>query len=262
VRGEEAIMSIEALIFDVDGTLADTEETHRQAFNAAFLEHDLNWNWSSHEYLELLKISGGRERITQYVDSLSIPAEEKQRLHGSIAAIHRTKTRIFAELIRDGRSPLRPGVARLIREARDAGVKLGLASTTTSANVEALLSAGLGEEGYHWFNAIACADEVSQKKPAPDVYNDVLAMLGLRPSVCVAFEDSGNGVRAAKAAGLFTVATPTIWTQTQDLTGADLVLYSLGDPDKPLDPGAASRIGAPYLGLAQLAALHGRAAAA
>ena len=105
-------MSIEALIFDVDGTLADTEETHRQAFNAAFLEHDLNWNWSSHQYLDLLNISGGKERIAQYIDSLKLPAEEKQRLHGSVAAIHRTKTRIFAELIRDGRSPLRPGVAR------------------------------------------------------------------------------------------------------------------------------------------------------
>jgi len=255
-------MGIEALIFDVDGTLADTEETHRQAFNAAFLEHDLNWNWSSHEYLELLKISGGKERITQYIDSLKIPPAEKQRLHGSVAAIHRTKTRIFAELIRDGRSPLRVGVVRLIREAREAGVKLGLAATTSPANVEALISAGLGDEGYHWFNAIACAEQVPHKKPAPDVYNTVLSTLGLRPSVCVALEDSGNGVRAAKAAGLYTVAIPTIWTQTQDLTGADLVLYSLGDPDQPLDPGAASRIGAPYLGLAQLQALHGRAAAA
>jgi len=255
-------MGIEALIFDVDGTLADTEETHRQAFNAAFLEHDLNWNWSSHEYLELLKISGGKERITQYIDSLKIPPAEKQRLHGSVAAIHRTKTRIFAELIRDGRSPLRVGVVRLIREAREAGVKLGLAATTSPANVEALISAGLGDEGYHWFHAIACAEQVPHKKPAPDVYNTVLSTLGLRPSVCVALEDSGNGVRAAKAAGLYTVAIPTIWTQTQDLTGADLVLYSLGDPDQPLDPGAASRIGAPYLGLAQLQALHGRAAAA
>jgi len=255
-------MSIEALIFDVDGTLADTEETHRQAFNAAFLEHDLQWNWSSHQYLDLLNISGGKERISQYIDSLKVPAEEKQRLHGSVSAIHRTKTGTFAELIRDGRSPLRPGVARLIREAHDAGVKLGLASTTTSANVEALLSAGLGEEGYHWFNAIVCADEVSHKKPAPDVYNDVLTTLGLRASACVAFEDSGNGVRAAKSAGLFTIAIPTIWTQTQDLSEADLVLYSLGDPDQPLDPGAAARIGAPYLGLAQIEALHGRAAAA
>jgi len=255
-------MSIEALIFDVDGTLADTEETHRQAFNAAFLEHDLHWNWSSHQYLELLKISGGKERIARYIDSLKIPAEEKQRLHGSVAAIHRTKTRIFAELIRDGRSPLRPGVARLIREARAAGVKLGLASTTSPANVEALISAGLGEEGYHWFNVIACGDQVPNKKPAPDIYNLALSTLGLTASVCVALEDSGNGVRAAKAAGLFTVATPTIWTQTQDLSGADLMLYSLGDPDQPLDPGAAARIGAPFLGLAQLEALHGRAAAA
>ena len=249
-------MSIEALIFDVDGTLADTEETHRQAFNAAFLEHDLNWNWSPHLYIELLKTSGGKERIGKYIDSLAAPPAEKERLGGIVPAIHRTKTRIFAELIRDGRSPFRPGVARLIREARAAGVKLGLASTTSPANVEALISAGLGEDGYHWFNVIACGDQVPAKKPAPDIYNLALSTLGLPASSCVAFEDSGNGVRAAKAAGLFTVLTPTIWTQTQEFPGADLVLYSLGDPGAPLDPGTAGRIGAPYLGLAQLEALH------
>jgi HAD superfamily hydrolase (TIGR01509 family) len=249
-------MSIEALIFDVDGTLADTEETHRQAFNAAFLEHDLHWNWGPHQYVELLKISGGKERIAKYIDALNLPPAEKERFQGIIPGIHRTKTRIFAELIRDGRSPFRPGVARLIHEARAAGVKLGLASTTSPANVEALISAGLGEDGYHWFNVIACGDQVPAKKPAPDIYRLALSTLDLPASSCVAFEDSGNGVRAAKAAGLFTVVTPTIWTQTQDFAGADLVLYSLGDPDRPLDPGAAARIGAPYLGLAQLEALH------
>ncbi|MCZ7562633.1 MAG: HAD-IA family hydrolase [Burkholderiales bacterium] len=258
-------MSIEALIFDVDGTLADTEETHRQAFNAAFLEHDLHWNWSPHQYVELLKISGGKERIARYIDGLNAPAAEKERLRGIVPGIHRTKTRIFAELIRDGRSPFRPGVARLVREAREAGVKLALASTTSPANVEALISAGLGEDGYHWFNVIACGDQVPAKKPAPDIYHLALSALGLPASACVAFEDSGNGVRAAKAAGLFTVVTPTLWTQTQDFTGADLVLYGLGDPAQPLDPGAAARIGAPCLGLAQLETLHaaaGRRAAA
>ncbi|MCL4801135.1 MAG: HAD-IA family hydrolase [Burkholderiales bacterium] len=251
---------MEALIFDVDGTLADTEETHRQAFNAAFLEHDLHWNWSPHLYVELLKVSGGKERIARYIDGLNAAAAEKERFRGIVPGIHRTKTRIFAELIRDGRSPFRPGVARLIREARDAGVKLGLASTTSPANVEALISAGLGEDGYHWFNVIACGDQVPAKKPAPDIYQLALSTLGLPAAACVAFEDSGNGVRAAKAAGLFTVVTPTLWTQTQDFAGADLVLYSLGDPAQPLDPGAAARIGAPYLGLAQLEALHAAAA--
>jgi HAD superfamily hydrolase (TIGR01509 family) len=254
-------MTLEALIFDVDGTLADTEETHRQAFNAIFMQYELGWEWSPSRYAELLNVSGGQERLAVFVDSLKVPERERDRLRGLVPAIHREKTRLFNELIADGRARFRPGVARLIGEAREAGLKLAIASTTTSANVDALIRTNLGPDARRHFAAIACGDQVPDKKPAPDLYRLVLGELGLPAAVCVAFEDSGNGVKAAKAAGLFTVATPTVWTAAQDFSAADLVLASLGDRNAPLDAAATQRVGAQWLGVRELRALHAAQAA-
>ncbi len=252
-------MSIKALIFDVDGTIADTEETHRQSFNAAFLEHGLSWDWSRGEYAELLRTSGGKERIAVYIASLRLEQQEQERLLGMVQLIHGSKTRIYGELIADGGAPLRPGVARLIGEARAAGVRLAIASTTTSANISALISAQFGAEAWNWFEAMACGDVVSNKKPAPDIYTRALGMLRLQARDCVAFEDSVNGLRSAKAAGLYTVVTPTVWSQGQDFSGTDLLLSSLGDPDAPLQAGEAKLAGGPYLALARLHQLHAAA---
>lgn len=251
------MMAIEALIFDFDGTIADTEEAHRQAFNAAFLEHALFWNWSAQQYAALLAVSGGKERILAYVAGLQVPGEERERLGGIVPLVHRTKTRIFAELVEAGGVPLRPGIARLIGEARDAGVQLAVASTTTPSNVEALLSATLGAGSKGWFDVIACGDIVPEKKPAPDIYRLALASLRLPAESCVAFEDSAKGLEAARAAGLRTVVTPTFWTAADDFTGAALLLPGLGDPDAPLDLVSAKVAGGPYLGLAGLRKLLG-----
>ncbi|MGA8049817.1 MAG: HAD-IA family hydrolase [Burkholderiales bacterium] len=254
-------MTLQALIFDVDGTIADTEEVHRQAFNAAFLAMDLWWNWGAGEYMELLKVSGGPERIAHYVAHLAVPEAERKRLAGLVPSIHREKTRLYHELISGGRAPLRGGVLRLMNEARAAGLRLALAATSTTANVEALVSATLGPKALGWFSAVASADDVAHKKPAPDLYQRILGTLRLPAGGCVAIEDSENGVRAAKSAGLYTIATPSRWTTTQDFSEADLVLYSLGDPDAPLDPVTAKAIGAPQLGLRQIQALHAASAA-
>ena len=252
-------MSIKALIFDVDGTIADTEETHRQAFNAAFLEHGLAWDWSPREYAELLRTSGGKERIAVYIESLRLEAQEKARLVRMVQLIHGSKTRIYGELIADGRAPLRPGVSRLIGEARSAGLRLGIASTTTSANISALIGAQFGAAAWNWFEALACGDVVSNKKPAPDIYTRALGMLRLPAQDCVAFEDSVNGLRSAKAAGLYTVVTPTVWSEGQDFSGADLLLRSLGDAAAPLAAEDARLAGGPYLALARLQQLHAAA---
>jgi len=227
-------MTLQALIFDVDGTIADTEEVHRQAFNSVFLAMDLGWNWSEAEYMALLRVSGGPERLAHYISGLRVSAEEKRRLGGLVPAIHREKTS-------DGRAAARPGVARLMKEARDAGVKLALAATSTSANAEALVDAVLGAKARGWFGAVASADEVAQKKPAPDLYRRIIGTLRVPAEACVAIEDSANGVLAAKAAGLYTIATPSRWTATQDFSQADLVQTSLDEPP---------------LGLARIAALH------
>jgi len=252
-------VSIKALIFDVDGTIADTEETHRQAFNAAFLEHGLRWDWSRRDYAELLRTSGGKERLAVYVDSLAVTPQEKARLKEMVQLIHATKTRIYGELIADGRAPPRPGVARLIGEARAAGVRLAIASTTTSANVSALIGAQFGAEAWNWFEALACGDVVPHKKPAPDIYTRALGMLRLPTEACVAFEDSVNGLKSAKAAGLYTVVTPTVWSEGQDFSGADLVLQGLGDAGAPLAGDDATLAGGPYLTLRKLQQLHAAA---
>ncbi|MDB6043192.1 MAG: HAD-superfamily hydrolase, subfamily variant 3 [Gammaproteobacteria bacterium] len=249
----------EALIFDVDGTLADTEELHRQAFNEAFYAFGVDWRWSAHLYAELLQITGGKERIAAYIDRLPLSVLERSEFLRLIPQMHGSKTRLYRELVELGHLRPRTGVKRLMMEARSAGIQLAIASTTSPANVESLLRASFGNEAPGWFAAIASGDVVSRKKPAPDIYELALTMLDLPPQRAIALEDSAVGVRSAKAAGLFTVATPSLWTIGQDFAAADLVLTSLGDPGKPLYALDERRIGAPFLGLETLARLHAAA---
>lgn len=222
-------MRLRALVFDVDGTLADTEEIHRRAFNAAFAEHGLPWKWSRRRYAELLKIAGGKERIAHFIAGLGLPPADASRMNDLVPDVHRAKTRRYAAMVAAGPVPLRPGVTRLLQEARAAGVKLAIASTTSAANVEALLRQALGAQWSGWFDALACGDSVARKKPAPDVYFLALETLGLAAERCIAFEDSANGVAAARAAGPYTVATPSEWTAAEDFSGADLLLPHLAE---------------------------------
>lgn len=252
-------MRCAALIFDVDGTLADTEELHRQAFNEAFFACGVDWRWGPALYAQLLQITGGKERIAGFLSQQRIPAAERGRLLRLIPQIHATKTRLYLELVAQGRLRPRAGVRRLMTEARAAGLKLAIASTTSPENVQSLLCASFGTDSPRWFSAIATGDVVPHKKPAPDIYNLALETLGVAPQRAIAFEDSAIGVQAAKAAGLFTVATPSLWTIGQDFSAADLVLTSLADPERPLYAIDELRIGAKYLGLAQLDTLHSTA---
>jgi HAD superfamily hydrolase (TIGR01509 family) len=252
-------MTLQALLFDVDGTLVDTEEMHRQAFNHAFLEFELGWEWNPDLYAELLGISGGPDRIARYIKHAVLPAAEKTRLAQLAPAIHREKTRIYGELLAGSAVRLRPGIARLVDEARRAGVRVALAATSASVNVQALVAAAFGADARAAISAIVCADQVRHRKPAPDLYQLLLGTIRVPASACVAFEDSANGLVAAKAARLCTVVTPSRWTLAQDFAAADLVLPSLGEPGEPLDGAAARRLGAGYLGLAQVAALRVRA---
>jgi HAD superfamily hydrolase (TIGR01509 family) len=223
-------MSLKALIFDMDGTLIDTEELHRQAFNAAFIELGLFWDWGPHLYAELLRVSGGVERLRRYIEALPLEASERGRLIEQLPAIHRTKTAIYRDLVAAGRLPLRPGMVRLIGEARAASLRLAIAATSSSENV----SASLGAAALTWFEAVVSVDMVPQPKPAPDLYQRVLGALHLPAAACVALEDSANGVRAAKAAELVTIAVPSRWTVEQDLSGADLIVPALDALAAPL----------------------------
>jgi HAD superfamily hydrolase (TIGR01509 family) len=246
-------MSIEALIFDVDGTLADTEEAHRVAFNLAFERQRLGWTWTRDEYRGLLSVTGGKERILAYIESLPVSAALRQRLNSRVPEIHADKTKFYSAAVRDGGVPLREGVARLLQEALDAGCRLAIASTTTAVNVDALLHAAFGPQGLEMFTVIACGDQVRAKKPAPDIFLLALQTLGLAPERAVAFEDSYNGLRAAVGAGLWTVVTPTFWTEGSDFSAAGVVLPNLGDPSNPLpaEPGRSLKTKA-WLDLAEL----------
>ena len=246
-------MSIDALIFDVDGTLADTEEAHRTAFNLAFERFRLGWVWGRVEYRELLKVTGGKERIAKYIASLNASPGDTKRFVQMVPDIHAEKTKFYSSVVSDGAVPLREGVERLLEEALTAGCRLGIASTTTAVNVDALLQTTLGSRGLEMFSVIACGDQVPAKKPAPDIYLLALRHLGLHADQAVAFEDSFNGLRSAVAAGLWTVVTPTFWTEDSDFSAASLILPHLGDPRHPLEgePGGQLR-SAPWLSFDEL----------
>jgi beta-phosphoglucomutase-like phosphatase (HAD superfamily) len=224
-------MPLNALIFDVDGTLAETEEAHRQSFNEAFAAFGLRWNWDKELYRRLLQITGGKERLLHYIDEWNPPGSETAR--SRFAEIYEEASARYAALVDSGRAPARPGIRRLIREAYGRSVRLAIATTSLQDSVLALLRTILGEEGPAMFAAIAAGDAVANKKPAPDIYLLALEMLRCSPDSCVAIEDSANGVRAARAARLPVIACPSSYLRNDDFSLADSVLTGLGEPDNP-----------------------------
>lgn len=223
---------LQALIFDVDGTLCDTErDGHRVAFNRAFKDAGLNWHWEVETYGKLLAVSGGKERIGYFIDQFPAVFDPPADLNDFILNLHQAKTRHFVALLQAAAIPLRPGVGRLLQEARAQGLKLAIASTTTPENVTTLLSATLGENSLRWFDVIAAGDVVASKKPAPDIYLHAMQHLGLSAAECIAFEDSENGLLSATQAGLKTIVTTNGYTGQQNFSGATLVLDQLGEPE-------------------------------
>jgi HAD superfamily hydrolase (TIGR01509 family) len=232
---------MQALIFDVDGTLADTEAVHLGAFNAAFAEVGLDWYWDTDLYARLLSVAGGKERILHYWRIVDPEEASGCRISEVIDAVHAIKTRHYAAQVRSGDVPLRPGIRRLIEEANLIGMPLAIATTTTPQNVDALLAAAFGPDWRRRFAVVCDAGSVTVKKPAPDVYQAVLKQLGVSAAACIALEDSANGLRAARAASIQTVVTPTAFTAHDDFSGALWVLPHLGDPEAPMPtpiPGA------------------------
>lgn len=235
------------LIFDIDGTFSETEETHREAFNATFAAYSLPWSWDRPTYKKLLEVTGGKERMRHYVDDW-MPADGDRAIP-LIPEMHADKTRRYTAMIDAGAAKPRPGVVRLIHEARRAGMPVAIATTTSLPNVESLIVATLGPNGMSLFDTVAAGDVVKKKKPAPDIYFLALEELGIAPSDAIAFEDSVNGLRSASAAGLRSIITPSMYTDDQDFSGAFAVMSSLGEPDSPYTHisgvGAADRMVTP-----------------
>lgn len=245
-------MKLRALILDVDGTLADTEEAHRCAFNEAFQQLGIDWTWSRSAYAHLLLTTGGKERLAAHIASLPVSPAERRALGARIDEIHRAKTGNYTRRVLSGAVPLRDGVERLLDDAARSRVRLGIATTTTFENIEALLHTTLGAGALDRFAAIGAGGHAARKKPAPDIYEYVLSRLGAAAGECVAIEDSANGLAAAKAAGLCTIVTPSYWTRTEDFSAADLVLPSLGSMARPLPSPAALLIGGSVLGIREI----------
>lgn len=219
---------LQCILWDVDGTLADTErDGHRVAFNMAFEEAGHERQWDVPTYGELLAVTGGKERIKYDIERGDMP----EIPHEEIAKLHARKTEHYQSLIAEGRIPLRPGVRRLLEEAYAAGITLGVATTTTPAALDALIEHSLGKEWFDRFAVLAAGDIVPAKKPAPDIYTHAMEQLGVSPENTLALEDSENGWKAAKAAGLKCVVTVNDYTRDHDFSGADLVVSELGEPD-------------------------------
>ena len=225
-------MAIKAIIFDVDGTLADTEDGHRLSFNKAFAENGLDWQWDVALYDKLLKVTGGKERIKYFVESFLTGFNKPQDFDEFVKHLHKVKTAHYTSMLREGHIPLRPGIKKLIEETHAAGITLAIATTTTPENVSALLEVGLGKDWEKYFSANGCGDIVPDKKHAPDIKFWVMEKLRLTAEHCIQLEDSYNGLRASLAANIKTYVTVNPYTAKQDFTGAAAVFDDLSDLDR------------------------------
>ncbi len=220
-------MTLKAILFDVDGTLAETEEVHRVAFNEAFKAHGLDWHWDQPLYFELLGVTGGKERILYHVEreGLNVSDFPFER----VAEMHKTKTGIYTRMIDEGAVELSLGIGSLFDEARAAGIRLAITTTTSAVNVERLLLSTIGAEGLAWFEVFVTGDRVSRKKPDPEIYQLALTDLGLSADDCLAVEDAPQGLASALGAGVPTVVLESAYSRGAQFEGA-LKVYKLDEP--------------------------------
>jgi HAD superfamily hydrolase (TIGR01509 family) len=247
-------MALRALLWDVDGTLAETErDGHRVAFNAAFESQGLAWRWSVARYGELLAVTGGFERLLRDMASqpdVPPPGADREAL---ARQLHRVKNEHYARIVAEGGINLRDGVRELMDDCAEAGVVMAIATTTSRSNVDALLGAHFGARWQQRFAVVLCAEDAPRKKPDPLVYTMALQTLGLAPGEALAVEDSPAGVQACVAAGVPVVVTRSVYFADRPLPLALAVGQNLGSCEGwSCRAAAAPPADAGRVGLAQL----------
>jgi len=221
---------MQALIFDCDGVLVDTErDGHRVAFNDAFAAAGLDVEWDVDIYGELLRIAGGKERMRHFFETQGWPDASGDDKDAFLAELHKSKTAIFANRIAGGALPLRAGVLRLVDEAIAAGVRLGVCTTSNPKSIDAVLDL-MGPDRKSRFEFVLAGDIVSRKKPDPEIYDLARAKLELPSYECIVIEDSRNGLLAAIGAGFPCFITTSTYTVNEDFSEAVGVAAELGDP--------------------------------
>jgi HAD superfamily hydrolase (TIGR01509 family) len=221
---------IKAVFFDQDGVIIDTErDGHRVSFNMTFKEFGFTDEWSVEYYHELLQIAGGKERMKHHwkTKGFSKPLTEEE-IDLLVKDMHKRKTALFVELIESGKLPLRPGIHRFMKEAMEAGLKIGVCTTSNEQAAKAITEKILTDIK---FEIVLAGDVVEKKKPDPEIYNLALSKLGLSPDEVFVVEDSKNGVKAAKAAGANVIVTTNHYTEKEDVSPGDVIVTCLGDPD-------------------------------
>ncbi len=226
-------MLLSAVFFDVDGTIAETEELHRRSFNESFKEFNLDWFWDKPIYKELINIGGGKERIEYHMKRAWPEMLEYKNLSKYIDSIHKVKNEIYEDYINESKIDFRPGVLRLIEELKKNYIKIALVSSSSEINVNNLLKKGLKIKPKDYFDLIAHGDLTKNKKPSPEIYEWTLEKLKLSPQSCIAIEDSPRGLESALAANIKVIITPSDLTQDEKFEGAELVISNLGEKSSP-----------------------------
>ena len=212
---------LQALLWDVDGTLAETErDGHRVAFNTAFEALGLRWHWDVARYGRLLRIPGGRERLlAAMAEETDAPVLTTER-DALARELHRRKNAAYATLVNEGAITLRPGVRELLDEATQHGLAQAIVTTTSRSNVDALLKRHLGPRWQHRFQAVVCGEDVAAKKPHPEAHRRALTALRCAPVAALAIEDSCAGATAARAAYVPVLVTRSAYFGTDPIEHA------------------------------------------
>ena len=225
-------MELSAVLFEVNGTIAESEEFHRLAFNESFKEFGLDWFWDEAIYKELTLIEGGKERIKHYMERAWPEMLKFKNLSSYIKSIHDSKSQIFEDYLLNEKIKMRPGVLRLINELKSKKIRLALVSSTTEKSILDLFRKGLNIEPSDWFEVIAHGECTPHKKPSSDIYLWTLSQLKLPAQSCIAIENSPRGYESAVGANINVIVTPSRYSIQEKFKNALMVISDLGEPNK------------------------------